>query len=111
MMWVLSFVHSEIVATKSESEHSRPKVKSQRPYRRRRSRGKKVSIGKTLSDDTDVDPNIVKKTHHRRKINWEFDLATEKSDLEAAETIKKDAEPQPVAGSSRHTKRDNDVSR
>lgn len=46
MMWVLSVIHSEIVATNPGPERKRTEMEKQRCYRKRRSKGKRVTIAK-----------------------------------------------------------------
>lgn len=75
MMWVLSVIHSEIVATNPGPEQKRSQTKKQRCYRKRRSKGRKELSRRTLNMQPHIHENYAPKTNSRR-INWGLDLKT-----------------------------------
>lgn len=101
-MWFLSVVHSEIVATKSGPEQNHSKIKTHKQYRRKRNRGKRVSIGKTLSDDTDAYTQSKDISGpYRRKAKWDRKIETLVDDNSSNKCETVEAEIEVQAGSSK----------
>lgn len=50
MMWVLSVIHSEIVATNPGPDQKTSQVQTTRSYKKRRSKNKRVTIVKRIKE-------------------------------------------------------------
>lgn len=50
MMWVLSVIHSEIVATNPGPEQKTPQVQNKRSYKKRRSKNKRTPVIKRTKE-------------------------------------------------------------